>query len=33
MISLTEFIEWGNLFPEILPHKRIEIEIKDIQVK
>jgi len=22
------FIEWGNLFPEILPHKRIEIEIK-----
>jgi tRNA threonylcarbamoyladenosine biosynthesis protein TsaE len=21
------FIEWGNLFPEILPHKRIEIEI------
>ena len=22
------FIEWGNLFPEILPHKRTEIEIK-----
>lgn len=22
------FIEWGNLFPEILPNKRIEIEIK-----
>ena len=22
------FIEWGNLFPEILPRKRIEIEIK-----
>lgn len=22
------FIEWGNLFPELLPSKRIEIEIK-----
>lgn len=22
-----KFIEWGNLFPLILPHKRIEIEI------
>ena len=22
------FIEWGNLFPRILPQKRIEIEIK-----
>jgi len=22
------FIEWGNLFQEILPHKRTEIEIK-----
>ena len=22
------FIEWGNLMPEILPHKRIEINIK-----
>ncbi len=22
------FIEWGNLFPQILPGKRIEIEIK-----
>jgi tRNA threonylcarbamoyladenosine biosynthesis protein TsaE len=21
------FIEWGNLFPEVLPHKRIEINI------
>jgi len=23
-----KFIEWGNLFPAILPHKRIEIEIR-----
>jgi tRNA threonylcarbamoyladenosine biosynthesis protein TsaE len=23
-----KFIEWGNLFPSVLPHKRIEIEIK-----
>src|SRR3990172_7692413 len=22
------FIEWGNLFPEVLPHKRIEINFK-----
>ncbi len=22
-----KFIEWGNLFPSVLPHKRIEIEI------
>ena len=22
-----KFIEWGNLFPSILPHRRIEIEI------
>jgi tRNA threonylcarbamoyladenosine biosynthesis protein TsaE len=22
------FIEWGNLFPDVLPEKRIEIEIK-----
>ncbi|MEO8399340.1 MAG: tRNA (adenosine(37)-N6)-threonylcarbamoyltransferase complex ATPase subunit type 1 TsaE, partial [Ignavibacteriaceae bacterium] len=22
------FIEWGNMFPEILPKKRLEIEIK-----
>ncbi len=25
------FIEWGNLFPEILPYKRIEIEIKVLE--
>ena len=25
------FIEWGNLFPEILPHKRIEIVIKVLE--
>lgn len=25
------FIEWGNLFPEVLPHKRIEIEIKVLE--
>lgn len=25
--SIT-FIEWGNLFPEVLPHKRMEISIK-----
>jgi len=24
--SIT-FIEWGNLFPEVLPHKRIEVNI------
>jgi tRNA threonylcarbamoyladenosine biosynthesis protein TsaE len=24
--SIT-FIEWGNLFPEVLPHKRLEINI------
>jgi tRNA threonylcarbamoyladenosine biosynthesis protein TsaE len=24
--SIT-FIEWGNLFPDVLPHKRIEINI------
>ncbi|MDR3668049.1 MAG: tRNA (adenosine(37)-N6)-threonylcarbamoyltransferase complex ATPase subunit type 1 TsaE [Ignavibacteriaceae bacterium] len=24
----VKFIEWGNLFPIILPHKRTEIEIK-----
>ena len=23
-----KFIEWGELFPEILPHKRFEIKIK-----
>ena len=23
----VKFIEWGNLFPSILPHRRIEIEI------
>ena len=23
-----KFVEWGNLFPMVLPHKRIEIEIK-----
>jgi tRNA threonylcarbamoyladenosine biosynthesis protein TsaE len=23
----VKFIEWGNLFPSVLPHKRIEIEI------
>ena len=22
------FIEWGNLFPQVLPHKRIEINFK-----
>jgi tRNA threonylcarbamoyladenosine biosynthesis protein TsaE len=25
------FIEWGNLFPEILPYKRTEIEIKVLE--
>ncbi len=25
------FIEWGNLFPQILPQKRIEIEIKVLE--
>jgi tRNA threonylcarbamoyladenosine biosynthesis protein TsaE len=25
------FIEWGNLFPEILPHKRIEVEIQVLE--
>lgn len=25
------FIEWGNLYPEVLPHKRIEIEIKVLE--
>ena len=24
----VKFIEWGNLFPMVLPHKRTEIEIK-----
>ena len=24
----VKFIEWGNLYPSILPHKRIEIDIK-----
>ena len=23
----AKFIEWGNLFPSVLPHRRIEIEI------
>jgi len=23
----VKFIEWGNLFPSVLPHRRIEIEI------
>jgi tRNA threonylcarbamoyladenosine biosynthesis protein TsaE len=23
----VKFIEWGNLFPEVLPHKRIEVDI------
>jgi tRNA threonylcarbamoyladenosine biosynthesis protein TsaE len=23
----VKFIEWGNLYPSILPHKRVEIEI------
>jgi len=25
------FIEWGNLFPEVLPKKRIEISISYIK--
>jgi len=25
------FIEWGNLIPEILPHKRIEISIETLE--
>lgn len=25
-----KFIEWGNLFPSILPHKRIEIDIVQV---
>ncbi|MCL5031382.1 MAG: tRNA (adenosine(37)-N6)-threonylcarbamoyltransferase complex ATPase subunit type 1 TsaE [Bacteroidetes bacterium] len=27
-VEAITFIEWGNLIPEVLPQKRIEIEIK-----
>ena len=27
-LEAITFIEWGNLIPEVLPHKRIEIDIQ-----
>ena len=27
-LEAITFIEWGNLIPEVLPHKRIEVDIK-----
>ncbi len=27
-LDAITFIEWGNLIPEVLPHKRIEVNIK-----
>jgi tRNA A37 threonylcarbamoyladenosine biosynthesis protein TsaE len=26
-LEAVKFIEWGNLFPSVLPHRRIEIDI------